>query len=90
MLGVSALHYSTGNQEGFGSCFSSCTAHNYPLLMSEYFRCVLEVPRLSGSFRVVWEFGSLNPELSMSRDVSIEVMDKARVLEVTRIHWKRG
>ena len=51
LLRVSALHYSTGNVGGvsdFG--FSLCTVSNYPLLMSEYFRCVPEVLRLSRSF----------------------------------------
>jgi len=52
VLRVSALYYSTGNAGGvldFG--FSSCAVPNYPLLMSEYFRCIPEVSRLSGSFK---------------------------------------
>jgi len=65
MLRVSALHYSTGNWEGFLDFGSAHVLPNYPLLMSEYFRCMLEVLRLVWKF---WElFGSseVNPELSV-------------------------
>jgi len=30
--------------------FSLCIVPNYPILVSKYFRCMLEVPGISGSF----------------------------------------
>jgi len=57
LVKVSALHYSAWNQEGFGHCFSSCAAPNYPLLMSDIQVCA-EVPRLTEVSGVVWEFRS--------------------------------
>ena len=55
--------------------FSSCAVPNYLVLMSEYFRCVLGVLRISGS---VWKLSrnlEVNPELSVvQREMSIEVM----------------
>ena len=43
--------------------FSSCTVSNYLILMSEYFRCILGVLRISGS---VWK-------LSRSLEVNLEL-----------------
>ena len=41
-----ALHYSTGTERGSDVGFSSCTAPNYLVLVSKYFRCVLWTPRI--------------------------------------------
>jgi len=52
MLGVGStaiLNWALGGVLDIG--FSSCTVPNYPLLVSEYFRYIPEVLRLSGSFR---------------------------------------
>ena len=38
--------------------FSSCTAPEYLLLVSEYFGCVPGAPMKSGGSEVIWEFGS--------------------------------
>jgi len=57
---------------------------NYLILVSKYFRCILGTPT-----RSVWKLSrssEFNPELSIvQREVSIEVKNKARALEVTRI-----
>src|SRR5882724_11217140 len=66
--------------------FSLCAAPNYLILMSEYFRCVLGTLRIT---RSVWKLsGSLEVNLELrivQREVSIEVKNKARAWEVTRI-----
>ena len=74
--------------------FSLCAAPNYLILVSEYFRCILGIPRISGS---VWKLSrslEVNPELSIvQREVSVEVKNKARALEVTVLIpevWNRG
>ena len=82
------MHCTTqpGAERGSDFSFSSCAAPDYLILVSEYFRCVPGTPRISGS---VWKLtGSLEviPELNVvQREVSIEVKNKARSLEVTRI-----
>jgi len=60
VLGVSALHYSTGSQEGFLDIgFSLCAAPDYLLLLVQVFqvytRSSKDVQKCSG---VVQEFGS--------------------------------
>jgi len=54
----SALHYSTGAERGLDIGFSSCTAPNYLILVSEYFKCILGTPRIPEGSEVVWEFES--------------------------------
>jgi len=59
---------------------------NYLVLVSEYFRCLLGTPRISGSVCELSGSSEVNPELSVvQREVSIEVKNKARSLEVIRI-----
>jgi len=54
--------------------------------MSEYFSCVLGTPRISGSVQKLSRSSEVNLELSIVQiEVSIEVKNKARSLEVTRI-----
>ena len=66
--------------------FSLCTAPDYLVLVSKYFRCIpgtlrisRSIQKLSGSLEVILELNVVQ------REVSIEVKNKARSLEVTRI-----
>jgi len=55
---------------------------NYLLLLSEYFRCIQEVPRMPRSAQKLSRSLEVNLELSIvQREVSIEVKSKARVLD---------
>jgi len=73
-----------GAKRGLDIGFSLCIVPNYLILMSKYFICVLGVLRISGS---VWKLSrslEVNPELSVvQREVSVEVKNKSRALEVT-------
>jgi len=74
MLGVSALHYSTGTWEGFWMLVSACT-----LCLTTHYSC----PSISGAYQRFWgcpEVSGVNLELSIVQHVSIEVTNKARVL----------
>ena len=64
--------------------FSSCTAPDYLILMSKYLRCVPWCPRMSRSYWKLSRSSEVNLELSIvQREVSVEVKNKARALEVT-------
>src|SRR5882724_10763289 len=62
-----SVHCTTqpGAKRGSDVSFSSCTAPNYLVLMSKYFRCILGTLRIPEVSEVVQEFGS-NPELECS------------------------
>ena len=69
--------------------FSLCAVPDYLILMSKYFRCVLGTLRISGSIQKLSRSSEVIPELNVvQREVSIEVKNKARALEVTRTRTK--
>ena len=74
--------------------FSSCAASNYLVLMAEYFRCIPWFLRRSRSVQKFSGSSEVNPELRIfQREVSIEVKNEARALEVIRLFpevWNRG
>jgi len=93
VLGVSALHYSTGSQEGFWTLASACVAApDYLLLLSKYFRCIPEVPRMSRSVQELSRSLEVNLELSIvQRGEHRGSRIKLRVLDATILFsevWK--
>ena len=62
--------------------FSLCAAPDYLLLMSEYFRCILEVLRMSGSVQKSSGSSEVNLGLSVVQRDECRGQSKARALEV--------
>ena len=66
--------------------FSLCIAPNYLILVYKYFICVQWFLRTSRSYRKLSGSSEVNLELSVvQREVSVEVKNKARAMEVTGI-----
>ena len=70
MLQCHSVHCTTqpGAERGSDIGFSLCTAPNYLILVSEYFRCVLGTLRIPEVSEEVQEFGSKSRTGASSRE----------------------